>query len=50
MKYEDEVLHERRGTSVLRSARAPRARRSHTLDVSALDWSPKFEVMASSMR
>ena len=49
-EYEDEVLYERRGTPVLRSARAPRARRAHTLDESALDWSPKFEVMASSMR
>ena len=49
-EFEDEVLYERRGTPVLRSARAPRARCSHTLDESALDWSPKFEVMASSMR
>jgi hypothetical protein len=49
-EYEDEVLYERRGTPVLRSARAPRARRAHTLDELALAWSPKFEVMASSMR
>ena len=36
-EYEDDVLYERRGTPVLRSARAPRARRAHTLDESALD-------------
>jgi hypothetical protein len=46
-EFEDEVLAPRHARF---AQRAPRARCSHTLDESALDWSPKFEVMASSMR